>query len=458
MINHQSSRRNFLKKTSMVMAGIPFVNTPMFPRERQLQRNLQVVPDNKPLTVLTDNKVQFDFGKERMIWEDGLQPSMLVTQKNTIVVQVQNRNKPLPQERIYYPFALDTVVSRDKGNTWEKLPLLPGKNDINIEGGIIQLKDGTILGLETYVTPGNKPDTGETLLFYSKDDMKTIEGPFTATFEMPDANFYASSDDGGRPHVAMRLHRRIIELPNGDLMTTIYGWQKGDKSPSDYEVRMIKTRVMVFRSSNKGRHWKFVSAITTVPQTQTEGFGEPVLNRVSKGKHAGRLICFIRTGRELYRTHSDNEGKTWTAPAPIQFADRDVYATEKWRDMFKDVKRKGQLVTESSIEIIGAVVDPDICVLRSGLLVAAFGLRIPAKACWQKFNHPWNGNYMAVSSDGGDTWGNVQQLTSGIPTTHYMAIEEMKEDNTVFVVYDWGWWGYKEGRFTYGRPVTIRKK
>ncbi len=456
-MNNQSSRRSFLKRTGIVMAGIPFVQAHVFPGKQSMGTELSVVPDNKPVTVLTDNRLQFEYGKERMIWEDGLQPSMLITRSNTIVVQAQNRNKPQPQERIYYPFAVDTVLSRDKGNTWQKLPLLPGKNDINIEGGIIQLKDGTILGLETYVTPGSKPDTGETLMFYSNDDMKTVKGPVTATFEIPDANFYASSDDGGRPHVAMRLHRRIIELPNGDLMTTIYGWQKGDKSPSDYEVRMIKTRVMVFRSSNKGRHWKYVSSITTVPQTQTEGFGEPVLNRVNKGKHAGRLICFIRTGRELFKAVSDNEGKTWYAPEPIQFADRDVYATEKWRDMFKDVKRKGQLVTESSVEIIGAVVDPDLCVLRSGLLVAAFGIRIPAKACWQKYDHPWNGNYIAVSSDGGDTWGNVQQLTSGIPTTHYMAIEEMKEDNTVFVVYDWGWWGYKEGRYTYGRPVTIRK-
>lgn len=415
-----------------------------------------VVPNNKPATVASDGKLNFSFGDERLVLNGGLQPSMLVTNNNRMIVQAQNANKPIPQERIYYPFGVDTVISDDTGATWTKKEMFPGKNDVNIEGGIVQLKDGTIIGLETYVTPGARPDTGETLLFYSTDGLKTVKGPVTAIFEIPHSNFYASSDDGGRPHVAMRLHRRIIEMPNGDLMTTIYGWQKGDKSPSDYEVHMIKTRVMVFRSSNKGRHWKYVSSITTIPQTQTEGFGEPVLNRVNKGKHAGRLICMMRTGRELFQCYSDNQGKTWSQPLPLIFADRDVYAIEKWKDMFKEVKRKGIFVPENSIEIVGAVVDPDLCVLRSGLLVATFGLRIPAKACWQKFTHPWNGNYMAVSTDGGDSWGNVIQLTSAIPTTHYTAVEEMKEGNTLFITYDWGFWGYKPGRYIYGRTVKIK--
>lgn len=447
-----SSRRSFITRSGILVAGIPFAGNILSKKDLGNDFN---IASNQPIDVLSDGKLKFDYGKERLILDGGLQPSMLITRDNTIVLQAQNKNKPIPQDRIYYPYAVDTVVSKDGGNTWDKKVMFSGKNDLNVEGGLFQLKSGTIIGLETYVTPGEKPDTGEGLMMISTDNMRTVKGPVKITFDIPDAQFDGSSDDGGHPHRAMRLHRRIIELPNGDLMTTIYGWQKGDRNPSDYEVRMLKTRVMVFRSSNKGYHWKYVASITTMPQTQTEGFGEPVLNRVSKGKHAGRLICFMRTGRELYKTFSDNEGKTWSKPAPIMFANRDVYATKEWSEMFRDVKRKGQLVTESSVEIIGALVDPDLVVLRSGLLVAAFGMRIPAKACWQKFTHPWNGNYIAVSSDGGDTWGNVQQLTSGIPTTHYMAIEEMRENNQVFVVYDWGFWGFKEGRYIYGRPVKI---
>jgi hypothetical protein len=218
---------------------------------------------------------------------------------------------------------------------------------------------------------------------------------------------------------------------------------------------MKKTRVMLFRSKDKGRNWEYVSTVAADSKVGTEGFGEPVINRVNKGKHEGRLISLIRTGRELYKVISDDEGKTWNKPEPIVFAGRDVYATDQWKEMFKDTKRKGELIVNNPNEIIGAVVDPDLLTLRSGILVAAFGVRIPARANWQNPTHPWNGNYLAFSTDGGDTWGNIVQMTSGIYTTHYMAVEEMKKDNNIFVVYDFGYWQCKCGRYTYGRPIEI---
>jgi hypothetical protein len=166
----------------------------------------------------------------------------------------------------------------------------------------------------------------------------------------------------------------------------------------------------------------------------------------------------MRTGRELYEAISDDGGKTWSKPAPRIFAGRDVYATDQWKEMFKEAKIKGELIINNPNEIIGAVVDPDLLELRSGILVAAFGVRIPARAYKQNPTHPWNGNYLAFSTDGGDTWGNIIQMTSGIYTTHYMAVEEMKKDNSIFVTYDFGYWGYKGGRYTYGRPVEISIK
>jgi hypothetical protein len=41
--------------------------------------------------------------------------------------------------------------------------------------------------------------------------------------------------------------------------------------------------------------------------------------------------------------------------------------------------------------------------LRRGILVCAFGVRITQKACWKNPHHPWNGNYLAFSQDGGRT-------------------------------------------------------
>ena len=341
--------------------------------------------------------------------------------------------------------------------TWIEFPLKPGDNGVNLEGGVTQLRDGTILALETYVTPGPRAGEGQGLLFSSlamtiaclKDRSRSHSR------HLPDANFSGSSDDGGRPHAAMRLHRRIVELPGGDLLTTLYGWLEGDNEPSGYTPTMKKTRVMLLRSSNRGRHWELVATIAADPKVGTEGYDEPVLARISKGPHPGRLICQMRTGRELRESVSDDEGRTWSPARPRVFADLDVYRTELWAPMFKGFKRNGRLIEEDPNEFIGAVVDPDLLELRSGLLVAAFGVRVPPRACWSIPRHPWNGNYLAFSLDHGETWSHMVRLTSGVYTTHYMAVEETPEDNHLFVAYDFGHWRCKEGRYTYGRPVRI---
>jgi hypothetical protein len=219
---------------------------------------------------------------------------------------------------------------------------------------------------------------------------------------------------------------------------------------------------MLVRSSDRGKHWKLVSTVAVNPAIGTEGFGEPVLERISKGKHAGRLICFMRTGRELYEATSDNEGRTWSAPKVRNFGGVDINRTELWVDMFRNIKGRGgkPLDENNADDLKGAVVDPDLLELRSGLLVASFGVRIPQKGCWPNAWHPWNGNYIAVSQDGGTTWKNVVRMTSGILTTHYMAVQETKNDNEVFVVYDYGYWNKaaSPARYVYGRMVKISVK
>ena len=447
------SRRNFIRNSSLLLGGLS-----LLPVENLTAITDNQVPDvvnNIPQTILSDPRLNFKFGKERMVLNDGLQPSMLATRKGTLIVQGQLSRKPLPQERIFYPYAMSTVVSRDGGDKWIEFPLKPGDNGVDIEGGIIQLRDGSILALETYVTPAKEPYKGLGLMWYSNDDYHTLQGPVNITFNIPEGDFYGSTDDGGRPHAAMRLHRRILELPNGDLLTTIYGWLKGDREPSGYTPTMLKTRVMLFRSTNKGRHWEMVSTVAAEKGIGTEGFGEPVITRVSKGKYAGRLICQMRTGRDLYETISDDEGITWSKAKSRVFAGIDVYKTELWAEMFKDVRRKGVLISEDPNEFIGAVVDPDLIELRSGILVAAFGVRIPARANFSNPKHPWNGNYLAFSVDQGETWGHVIRLTTGISTTHYMTVEELPKDDQLFVVYDFGYWGSKQGRYIYGRKIKL---
>jgi hypothetical protein len=406
-----------------------------------------------PQTVITDGTLQLTFGDERMVVPRGLQPMMLCTASGALIVQAGVPEKPKPTTRMTYPSAIRTMLSRDGGETWTA----PGDAPLNMEGGGLQLRDGTVLALDTYITPGERDGYGFGQLYTSRDDWKTLQGPQDVHFDLPGTTFYGSSDDGGHPHNAQRLHRRMIELPSGDLLVTFYGWMQGDHTPSTYQPKMMKTRAMLARSRDRGQHWTLVSTIAADPNVGTEGFDEPVLCRVSKGPNAGRLICLMRTGRELYKAISDDEGATWTPAAPIVFAGIDIYRTELWVDMLRKFKDfHGKLLDENNPdELRGAVVDPDLIELRSGLLVAAFGVRIPQKLCWQHPEHPWNGNYLAFSSDHGKTWPTVVRVTSGILTTHYMAIEETPKDNVLFVAYDLGGWSKGMRRDVVGRMLRI---
>ncbi|MEO7599641.1 MAG: sialidase family protein, partial [Opitutus sp.] len=363
---------------------------------------------NTPQVLLNDPRVHLTFGDERLVLEDGLQPSMVITRTGAIIVQSQTSGKSFPAERYASRWAMGTVISRDDGKTWTDLPLKPNENGLNMEGGAVQLRNGSIIALDTYVVPGKKKGEGAGQLYVSKDDWKTVEGPIEVTFNLPGVNFTGSSDDGGHPHTAVRLHRRILELPNGDLLTTIYGWFEGDTAPSAYMATMRKTRALLVKSTDGGRHWELISTIAVDPTVGTEGFDEPVIARLNHGPHKGRLICQMRTGQEQRETYSDDEGKTWVPAYPRIYAGLDVYRTENWAEMFRGVKDKhGNLIENNPTEFIGAVVDPDLIELRSGVLVASFGVRVPPRACWPRSEHPWNGNYLAVSIDHGATWSHV---------------------------------------------------
>ena len=409
-----------------------------------------------PEILLNNSRVRLTFGKDRLMIEGGLQPSLLCTKTGALIAQSHLPEKPFPSKRIVFHSALSTVISRDDGETWNRIPLKPGEGGLNMEGGAIQLRDGSILALDTYVTPGAQPGHGLGQLYFSTDDWKTLQGPVEFTVSVPGANFRGSTGDDGSPHDAMRLHRRILELPNGDLLTTLYGWFEGDNTPVEYMPTMKKARVLLLRSKNRGRHWDMVSIVAIGSKFGTEGVGEAVLCRLSRGPHAGRLICQMRTGRELRETFSDDDGVTWAPAVPRVYADLDVYRTEKWVEMFRGVKDKhGNLIENNPVELIGAVVDPDLLELRSGVLVATFGVRVPPRSCWPHAQHPWNGSYLAVSLDQGATWSHVVRVTSGILTTHYTAIEETRQDNRIFFAHDLGDWSSGMGRSTHGRFVHV---
>jgi hypothetical protein len=184
-----------------------------------------------------------------------------------------------------------------------------------------------------------------------------------------------------------------------------------------------------------------------------------VLVRVSQGAHAGRLVCLLRTGRELYGSHSDDDGVTWSRALPVNYPGVDIYRTDEWKNLFIDKNSRRYLPVSKTLpgvisygaapgkasyvpisEMIGAVVDPDLIEMQNGALVCAFGVRTPARLCLENWRAAQNGDYLAFSFDGGDSWTHVVQFRAAAPTTHYIGVREVKRD-LLYVVYDDSIWG-----------------
>ncbi len=384
---------------------------------------------------------------------DGRQPFLFCSERGTLLCQSQLTAPPFgTKKKMVYPTRLGSAISRDGGRTWQRYDPFPGQDQVNLEGGAVELSDHVILMLDTYVVPSGRPGEGVGEIWRSPDDFKTLVGPQFVPFHLPEVNFTGSSDDGGRPHEASRVHRSILRLPNGDLLTSLYGPFAGDTAPSGYMVTMLKSRTVVARSRDQGNSWALLATVAVDGGVGTEGFTEPVLVRVSQGVHSGRLICLMRTGRDLYQSHSDDQGSHWSRARPVAIPGIDLYATEKWSARYGEGVPPNFEVTDA---MIGDVVDPDLIEMKDGTLVCAAGVRIPARLFSKDWRVPENGNYLIFSRDGGDTWSEVVQFRSGAPTTQYMGIREA-EPGVLFVAYDDSVWRMPGATRGFRLTVTVK--
>src|SRR5438128_2100108 len=59
-------------------------------------------------------------------------------------------------------------------------------------------------------------------------------------------------------------------------------------------------RVMVARSTDRGKRWKLVSTVAVDPQVGTEGFDEPVIARSTRGDHRNAAaMALLHRGVDL---------------------------------------------------------------------------------------------------------------------------------------------------------------
>ena len=355
------------------------------------------------------NRFKLKIGEERIVLNEGLQPFLFKTRQGRLVVTAQ---MPVPPGTVF-PGVWATMISDDQGSSWKPWA------QVNIEGGspfhegcVTQLKDGTIFLLQW---SARGPESGGNWIakfWESRDNWQTVQGPFEARMFLPLAK--GGFDDEGHPVPEIFLHRSMIEMPNGDLLLTAYGWFRGDDTPSTYRPSMKKFRTILLRSTDRGRNWSLVSTVAVDPAVGEEGFNEPALVRLSKGKHAGRLIALLRTGSNktfkhnpIHQTESDDDGRTWSKPHPLAWGN----------------------------------VDPDLIELEDETLVASFGnrtfeSRVHLNALPPKELGPGHGNYLAFSHDQGETWEPPIQITKE-PSSCYTTVREVAPGK-LLLVYDIG--------------------
>lgn len=360
------------------------------------------------LTAVAADPFKLTIGPERVILPDGAQPYMFRSAKGTLIVQVpmfgltppvlqpDGTSRWIYRDKNGFYTKICTVRSTDDGETWTvwNPPMDPEDGPIT-EGTMAQLKDGTIMALQWIAHGPTKDGFFIGKVWESRDEWVTLDGPFESKVYLPRGA--VAHDDTDLPFPGYNFHRTLLEMPNGDLLATAYGLFKGDDTPSAYVAAMKKTRSILLRSKDRGRNWTLVSTIAVDPSVGEEGFTEPVLLRLSQGKHKGRLIVHMRTGSSkvlkeakynaVYQTESDDDGATWTKPHPLDY--------------------RG--------------VNPDLIELESGVLVSGFG--------WRGIKEK-RGNYLAFSLDQGATWTQVTQITGD---GDYISIREVRPGRLLFV-------------------------
>ncbi len=226
---------------------------------------------------------------------------------------------PIPTNAAFFmvthkgTWILNNKRSTDQGKTWQPCS--------GLSSTTAQLRDGTIMACSG---PGNITGGKGTLnVRISTDDWESIE-EFAAPVEIPLGKRYWA-------------YEGLLELDDGSLLMTLYGWMDGDQVREDNPMFPIadeayKTRVIAVKSSDGGRSWKYLSTICYHPEMGREGADETTIIKLPTGD----IFAAMRTGLHGYRdklgresldepllvTWSRCNGEKWAEPERIYVKDR----------------------------------------------------------------------------------------------------------------------------------------
>lgn len=210
-----------------------------------------------------------------------------------------------------------------------------------------------------YVAPNFMPewtDNGPAVVTkYSSDRGATWQERRAVVTPPPGKTFTRNGFDRG-----IRVHKGIMELPDGRLLVGAYGKFAEDQRWSG----------MLISSTDGGSSWSVWGVINA---DNAVGIAEPAFSRTRDG----RLVAVLRGSPEsagLLQSYSSDDGRTWTPPTKI---------------------------VAPTPTVTGAV-EPSLVLQPNGQLVLAYGR--PA-------------NHALVSASGnGDDWGSYQLLQNNVPT------------------------------------------
>src|ERR1700712_4698763 len=107
-MDHNLSRRRFVRQSVLLMSSLPLSSS--ISKAWAAAVSLSGVDaaskpiHNTPLTLQTDRRVKLSYDEERLVMDDGLQPSMLCTRDGTLIMQAQISKKASGHKRMFYPY------------------------------------------------------------------------------------------------------------------------------------------------------------------------------------------------------------------------------------------------------------------------------------------------------------------------------------------------------------------
>ncbi len=263
------------------------------------------------------DSIRIELLEEKVIGSDCWYPNLLADQSGNLLLGLRGKPEPL------------TLFSGDSGKSWREISYSMNHYSHTI------LRDGSVLAFD-FLSPTQhlirkeqeyKPFIAAVrraksipglLGGYYEDDFVKLDIPDLSGTDGDDQNYCAGCIDHG-----------LVQLPNGDLLITMYGRFRQDNVRVPYFPEgAYQYRTWVCRSRDGGKTWAYLSTvganeILPLPE-RAEGWCEPDL--IDTG--GGSLLCVMRTGgsphkgsperyTDLYASHSADGGESWGLPKPI---------------------------------------------------------------------------------------------------------------------------------------------